>query len=757
MFERIPNELKNLPNWICWQAQPDPKSHSGISKKPIDPKTTGNLAKSTDPSTWADFETAVTASKNYSGIGFCFEGSGYFGVDLDDMTDDLEDFLCGKQEGIVFEFVHALQSYTELSQSKNGIHIICKGELPAGRRRKGSIEMYDSGRYFCMTGDSIANFGIAERSEEIKPLHEKYLGDKQFKLDFSKAQQDEKKVIENISTDDIFRLACDAKNGEKFKKLYNGDFSDYSSQSEADMAFCNMLAFWYGKDTQKMDYIFRNSGLMREKWDRKTGDSTYGQITLNNAISNCNEVFTPKSTCNARNFTAKFKSNKPKSYTFDDMGNAQRICDMFGDMLRYCYADKRWLWYSGKKWCYDLVGMIYRLADKSIESMKAEAKIYQQSDEENGGDMMKKFEKHCKISRSNKSKMAMVKETQHHLPVLPSQLDRHKMALNTPSGVISLKDGQIYEHKAEWYITKMTTAEYDPIATCPRWDKFLNDIFGGDKDLIRYIQKAVGYSLTGLTTEQCTFFLFGTGRNGKSTFLDIIRDIFGDYSTNIQPETIMIKRGQNSGANSDIARLKGARLVTSVEPNEGMRLNEGLLKQLTGGDVVTARKLYGDEFEFTPEFKLWIATNHKPIIRGTDIGIWRRIHLVPFTVQIPDDKVDKHLKEKLESEKSGIFNWCLEGCRLYLSEGLKKPKAVIEQTKEYQREMDVLTAFIEDRCVTGAGLSVQSSQLFSAYCEWSDEGNEYKMSSTKFGLEMSKRFEKVKANRVIFYKGISLN
>ena len=148
-------------------------------------------------------------------------------------------------------------------------------------------------------------------------------------------------------------------------------------------------------------------------------------------------------------------------------------------------------------------------------------------------------------------------------------------------------------------------------------------------------------ALTGSTAEQCAFFLYGTGRNGKSTFIDVIRELFGDYARNIQPETIMVRN--NNAINSDIARLKGARLVTTVEPNEGLKLNEGLLKQLTGGDIITARKLYAEEFEFKAEFKLWMATNHKPIIRGTDLGIWRRVHMIPFTVVIPENEVDRQL------------------------------------------------------------------------------------------------------------------
>ena len=265
----------------------------------------------------------------------------------------------------------------------------------------------------------------------------------------------------------------------------------------------------------------------------------------------------------------------------------------------------------------------------------------------------------------------------------------------------------------------------------------------------------MGYTLTGSTSEQCTFFLYGTGRNGKSTFLDVIRDVFGDYASNIQPETIMVKTNTGNSANSDIARLKGARLVTTVEPNEGVRINEGLLKQLTGDDPVTARKLYSDEFEFKPEFKLWMATNHKPIIRGTDTGIWRRIHMIPFTVQIPEEKIDRNLKYKLKAEMTAIFKWCVDGCLMWQNEGLKMPKAVLDSVREYRREMDVISAFIDDRCQLSG--SVQSSTLYADYSAWADENNEYKMSATKFGLEIAKRFEKVKTSKgQIFYNGISL-
>ena len=385
--------------------------------------------------------------------------------------------------------------------------------------------------------------------------------------------------------------------------------------------------------------------------------------------------------------------------------------------------------------------------------MKAEAKAYIAEYGEDS-DITKAFQKHMKQSRSHKSKENMLKEVRHSTPIMPAQLDRYKMAINTPSGLLNLKSGELYEHKAEYYLTKITNVEYSKNTDCPRWESFLKEIFDDDLDLVRYVQKAVGYTLTGSTAEECVFFLYGTGRNGKSTFLDIIRDVMGDYATNIQPETIMIRSNTSSAINSDIARLKGARFVSSVEPNEGVRINEGLLKQLTGQDVVTARKLYSAEFEFKPEFKLWMATNHKPIIRGTDTGIWRRIHMIPFMVQIPEEKTDKNLRHKLKSELMGIFKWCLDGCLMWQREGLKRPKAVLESVREYRREMDVVSAFIEDRCeLSGA---VQSSKLYACYAQWAQDNNEYCMSATKFSVEISKRFEKVKTRTGIFFNGISV-
>ena len=748
MFEKIPQEMKSCNNWVCWKAILDAKSHSGVKKVPIC-ALNGCPAKSNDPKTWTTFGNALIGMKSgyFNGIGFMFSESEYFGVDIDDCHEEVERYLNGDKSGIIGEFIETLGSYAELSQSGNGIHIICKGSLPNGARRKGKIEMYDNGRYFIMTGNQIGGYSdVVDCTESIKSLHAKYLGSPQ-----KKNVQKSAPTIQKLTEKEIINRMCAS--SVKADSLYHGDFSEYNSQSEADIAFCSILAFWCGGDTSLMDSIYRNSGLMRDKWDRKQSGSTYGKLLLEKCVNECTEFYDPQKKDSFR-ITIRNKSDVPiVMHTLDDTGNAQRMNDVFSDSLRYNFTDKRWMYYTEGKWQYDDKGAVFSAADVILERMKKEVSVWT---EHEGGSIINDFQKHRKKTRSHNSKCAMIKEFEHLVPISPSELDTHKTLVNCPDSVINLENGENIPHNSELYMTRMLGISMPENPRKPeKWLNFLDDIFSCDKELIRYVQKALGYCLSGLTTEQCVFFLYGTGRNGKSTFLEIVRMILGDYATNIQPESIMMK-SSNSSANTDIARLKGARLVTSVEPNEGMRLNEGLAKQLTGDDMITARKLYGDEFEYRPEFKLWMATNHKPTIRGTDLGIWRRIHIIPFTVTIPEDKIDKNLGDKLSEELPDILAWIVDGYRLWATEGLHKPKVVEDAVKEYQTEMDVISAFLSsDFCVDGG--EVKAAALYAVYCQWAAENNEYKMPSRKFGIEMTKHYDKIRKKDAFYYKGVSLS
>jgi putative DNA primase/helicase len=252
--------------------------------------------------------------------------------------------------------------------------------------------------------------------------------------------------------------------------------------------------------------------------------------------------------------------------------------------------------------------------------------------------------------------------------------------------------------------------------------------------LIRFIQTAAGWAVTGDTSEQTMFILFGSGANGKSTFLNTIMNLLGDYVIATPTETFMKRNGDH--ISNDIARLRGTRFVTTTEAEQGKRLSEPLIKQITGNDRMTARFLYGEFFNFVPTFKIFMATNHKPVIKGTDYGIWRRIKLIPFTTTIPEERQDRELEQKLRGEASGILNWILEGTVRWCGERLKTPLVITNATDEYRGEMDVIGNFIRERCVQGPGCSIRARELFKVYQDWCDENNEHACSERILGLRL---------------------
>lgn len=735
-YNNIPEELKKLKQWVCYNTDKLPKN-----------PMTGKNAMSNNPETWGTFEQAEEALKRYKfyGIGFMF-ANGYFGVDLDKCIDDID---------FVDEFVDTLKSYNEISMSGKGIHIICRGTLPQGQRRKKNVEMYQEGRYFALTGNIYNDEyrEIKNCTEAIKGLHSKYLETKR------KIVTDYDFEPLNLSDEEIIDKARNSKSGNLFQMLFTGNWEGiYNSQSEADLAFCNMLAFWTQKDEHRMDRIFRNSGLFRDKWDRKTAGSTYGRNLISKAIADCRQVYNPK----IRNENISFSNKEDvavaesKIYEQNDTGNAERMFDLFGNNLKYSYENKLWYYWDGKVWREDLVGQIKKLADRCIEEMRTEA--FQSDDPE----MQMQLLKWANKTANSKLKENMIKELQHigTIPVLTSELDTQKDFINCNNGIVNLRNGELIPHDPNYLCTKITKSNYDNSESKkPKlWLDFLDVVTQGDKELQEYIQKAVGYSLTGSTKEQCMFFLYGLGRNGKSTFLDIISELGGTYASHSQPETIMTKSQLGNNTLSDIARLRGARFVTTVEPNENVKLNEGLVKQLTGGDKVTARFLYGREFEFVPEFKIWLGANHKPVIKGTDDGIWRRIRLIPFTAQIPDNKVDKNLKHKLKAELPLIMKWAVDGAIKWQREGLKIPKVVEEATKEYRKEMDRLAEFVEQYIIFDVDGKIKASDLYMCYCEWCSENKEFMSSATKFAKDIKNKLpEKRIFSDGTYYMGVRLN
>ncbi|MEG3029480.1 MAG: phage/plasmid primase, P4 family [Oscillospiraceae bacterium] len=740
-YEKIPIELKSLPRWVCFKKD----------KSPINPNTGGG-AMSNNSGTWASFEQAVKGEKLWDckGIGFML-GDGIVGIDLDHCYDPDTGELTEKS----FDIVNTVSSYTEFSPSGTGLHILCKGELPKGKRRKDGLEIYDKGRYFTVTGNVFNGITtINDCTASIASVHEKYLGGEEL----LQTQQLPLKPVE-LEDGEILNLAFSSKDGVRFRSLYSGAWQGYySSQSEADLGFCNMLCFWFGANEERVDRIFRGSGLYRKKWDEMRGAQKYSAYTIQKAIKDCKEVYTPKPKVEAFEDAQEFfkKNSAPttpfkekKRYSLDDTGNALRFRDFAKDMIRYNHTDKAWYTWDGTRWHYDGTESIKRIADKMLLEMDKD--IFGLQDKEE----IMAVKAHIRRSKSSKGKQAFIVETQHleGVAVEPKDLDRHKGLFNLANGTLNLKTGKVGVHKKIDNITKRSEVSYDKNAQCPVWLKFLGDITNNDIQLIDYLQCLLGYCLSGSTREQCMFFLYGSGANGKSTFLEVVRDILGDYAMNTQAETLMMRERSSGGARSDIARLKGARLVTTSETEEGAALNEGLVKQLTGGDSITARFLYGKDFEFRPEFKIIMATNHKPKIKGTDNGIWRRVRLVPFEVSIPADKQDRNLSTKLKQELSGILNWAIEGTVKWqenskgTKSGLPVCRAVDAAIDEYKTEMDRLAQFIEECVVNEEGKTLQASSFYKMYTGWAKaNGEKFPFTAQKFGREMQKRYKTRKSS-----------
>lgn len=758
MYETIPKELKNLKQWGTFELVwvPDKKKYTKIPHESI----SDAKAKTNDPNTWTDFETALAglAQNNRDGLAFFFD-NGYAGLDIDNIPDDIEAYMNGQSDNEVSKAVIWTNSYTEISQSGNGVHIIFKGKLPDGRRRTKNVEMYDSGRFFALTGNSIHTNDEMPTidGERMEKMHQFYFKDATKQIINSIKPQ-----LNDLSISEIIRRALESKQGDSFSSFLNGGWeSKYPSQSEADLAFANMLAFWTGRDFQKMDAIFRSSSLQRPKYDEKHGKTTYGVGLLNKAINEASEVFKPvkplenKYVINFNNPAADTKVKEYPSRSWDDTGNADRLMDRYGEYIKYSFTDQKWHIYNGSFWQSDDRGLIREIADSVVEDMKTEEIHYpEEFDSEEREKLDKKWMAFVSKTRNHASKDNMIKETEHRVPVSHGEFDVDPMLLNTQSGYVDLSNGLMEEHDSKKMFSQQANIDYSDKMDCPTWIDFLNQTFGNDQEMIDYIQKAVGYSATGSTAEQVMFILYGAGRNGKSVFMNTLAYILGSYAKTMSASSIMVR--QSGGASSDIARLEGSRLVISSEVNEGMRLDESLVKSLTGGDKITARFLYGNDFEFTPQFKIWLATNHVPTIRGTDDGIWRRLMLIPFENQIAEDKVDKNLNSKLISESMGILNWIIDGAIKWQNEGLNPPTKVRAASQDYRDEMDVITMFVRDNCTIGADFKASGSELYTKYKSWATENNEYAMSKQKFGKEMQKKFEK-KRNNGSWYHGLKLN
>lgn len=446
---------------------------------------------------------------------------------------------------------------------------------------------------------------------------------------------------------------------------------------------------------------------------------------------------------------------KHKNFKRTDIGNAERMVHRHGSNIRYNNSFGKWYLWDGNRWREDKINEIFQIAKDTVRA------IYEEASKADDSDTRTSLVQHALRSESRARIEAMVSLAKSEVPIQPNELDQDIWLFNCTNGVIDLKTGELRPHKREYMITKLSPVAYDPKAECPTWQQFLNDIFQDEQgkvkqDTIDFLQKAVGYALTGDTLEQVLFFLYGTGRNGKSTFMNLIKEIFGEYGKQTNADTFTVKKGDR--VNNDIAALKGARLVAATESEEGARLAESLVKQLTGGEPVQARFLHQEFFEYIPQFKIFFTTNHKPIISGADEGIWRRIRLIPFTITIPEVKLDKELPLKLRNEMPGILRWMVEGCLKWQQEGLGVPQEVQDATNSYRDEMDTLGNFLQECCLIHANAKSKCADIYNTYSDWCSNNGEYELTKNKFNRKLEERGFKKKTSTggYLYFFGIGI-
>lgn len=778
-YEAIPKELQNYPNWIAYKIETvfdkdgkpklDSKGKVKQTKKPYTP-TTGMLADTTNPATWVDFETAIACEVNYDGLGFVFTSTPFVGIDLDDVGDEIKSFALGDLNNIVGEFHEDLKTYMEISPSGNGVHLIIKGKLPAGKRKIGNVEMYETDRYFTMTGNQLGEYDEVNSNvkKSLERLHTKYLGaDNSVITDFSSFDAIPS-YGNGLDAEAVLQALKTSKNGDKWiDLLLTGDWQKYgySSRSDAELAVVSKLGFFSNYDKHVMDEICKSSILIDEKWERPSSPTkvyTIGKVIANRPSDGGYKAkidFDFKLKEKVEPLNIEELAKKTAFCTWDDTGNAERFKIAFGDGFLYNTTTQEWYMYDEKVWQPDSMLMAESCATAVTEIMKHEPlNTSPRIDKKELEKLMEAKEKFINKTRNHINKMNMLKSARSLLPATEESFNNGGNIINLQNGYYDLDNDEFKGHNPEMMFTLISDATYEPEAECPLWEQFIYESFLGDADLIEYVQRAIGYSISNTTAERLIFFLFGqeTG-TGKSVLTNVLDELLGTYSQNIKPEALMIDRSKTGdSADPSFAKLKGARLVTTSESNESGKVDEGLIKRLTGGDKITARFLHKNEITYTPEFKIWMATNYKPIVQNNDSAIWQRLVVIPMENVVPASKADVNLTNKLKAEINGILNWAIEGYRQYKLNGLRRnePEAIKEQRNTYHREMDIVGRFLDECCVLDSQASVKSSDIWNAYRIWCEGNNEYSGSNMKLSMELAKRFTKVKKPEGMYFLGI---
>ena len=733
-LDKIPQYLKEHGQFCNWKYE---LRNGNKTKIPYISGTT-RKANVSDPATFTTFETAAYAT-GYDGIGVrvCDR---LVGIDLDHCIVDRK-ILPWAQE-IVDRFA---VTYIEISPSGVGIRIFCL--LPDGFTydthayyiKHGDIEVYIPGytnRFLTVTGNALTDTDVTEATDALHWLLNTYMRR-------PTPLAPEAKVLREsyLSDDKVISKATSAKNGEKFVRLWNGDITGYRSRSEADAALIATLAFWCSGDKAQIDRLFRQSGLMRAKWDTLRGADTYGNITISNTLSSMTDYYKPIVPHSAsEDFGVdRLKELDPmdsSKYPWNDIGAGHIFADFYCDKLRFVLERKMWFHYDdgiwqpdignlrAMKYCMELADLMYTFALEIKDE-----------------DKRKSYMKYAGRWQSHTNRVNILKDAQVYHPIPYGSFDSDIYIFNCRNGTLHINTGEFTEHRNSDLLTKISTVKYVPTAHSQRFSDYINEIMSGDTDKANFLQKIFGYGLTGDTRHECMTILYGvTTRNGKGTLCESVLRVLGDYGCTSRPETIATKNYNNgSQPSEDVARLAGVRFVNISEPSKGMVLDAARIKSMTGNDTLNARYLHENSFDFRPQFKIYVNTNYLPVINDMTLFSSDRIIIIPFDRHFDEHTRDTTLKRQFAEPdvQSAILNWLLEGYRRLQTEGLVFPKSVKDATERYQHESDRMALFFEDNLVEDSAAEELTSTVYARYKGWCQENGCYPegMKNFKQGLQ----------------------
>lgn len=728
-LNRLPQELKAINNWVLVQLRP--KKDGGFDKVPVRiwQNDVTELAWS-KPKNRSSFETVKDQlqqefkrspnDRRFHGVGFVLNDTDYMCVDLDKAFNGDNLKLFAK------DILASLHGFVERSVSQTGLHIfVKKNGWPLGTKRgkfsDGSgIDVLCGGTFVMVTGDTIdeASYTITEEQ------------------DFSELN--------------------------KWRKLLNGSENSNTFTNQEIPFDHNIPVAGWGVERIRKELLPRLENFAdRDNWrdvcfalHHQTQGSPEGLELFHEYSERIPEMYDPdevetlwksaKLDPNRLNKTFRWLLHlvrqeiiQNQNHIMGDLDNARYFKAMFEGEFLFCHSNRKWLRFNGMRWEWcqkdEQMGAAKLVAEQIMEKAGELFKL------DPTGALSRAWQSHAKTIRNNGRIIAML-ELAASEPGMSissiSELDNQPMLLGVGNGVLDLKNMKLLPADPKLLISRQAHADYNRAATCPLWLKFLDEIFLGDQDVIRYIQKALGYSLTGDVSEELLHFCYGHGKNGKSVMANVIVKIMGDY---VQTANFDLLAMKDSTASNDVARLVGARLVMANETRENQRLDDQKLKALVSTEKITARFMYAEYFEFWPQFKIWLRGNYKPIITDSSNGAWRRMRLVPFEYQVPEGKTDFKIEEKLLAEKEGILAWMVDGCHLWQQERLVAPKRIADASRIYQEESDMLGEFLEDCCEVGADKTESQKAIYGSYKLWAFKNGTHPVTQKSFTRQLGSR------------------